>query len=126
MTPYRTPADLPHVREAAGDVAVARLRSLPADCLERVFQAAVKAYAINRGWIVWETRDSRRSPSGDVDLRMLRVRDRRHVWAELKTDRRDSRLSPSQQWTLLGLRNAGFEAYCWRPSEVAEIVERLR
>lgn len=126
------PADPPerpkrerHIREAAGDRTEAALLSVPHDSLEAPFQAAVKAYAINHGWVVFETRNSKRVAPGDVDLRMFRRRDKRHVWAECKTHRRGSRLTAEQAWVVGGLQAAGFEAYVWRPDDIPAILAVL-
>ena len=39
---------------------------------EKGFSQAVVDYAHTQGWTVWRTYDSRHSPAGEPDLRMVR------------------------------------------------------
>lgn len=90
---------------------------------EREFQAMVVAHAKRRYWTVWSTWSSRHSPEGEPDLRLLSVIQRRHVWAELKTER--GRLTDAQRVALEYLRRAGFEADVFRPRDAGRLVRIL-
>ena len=84
----------------------------------------VEEYARLRGWLVYHTRDSRRSEPGFPDL--VLIRRRRIIFAELKTDR--GRLTGSQkQWlgNLLGLGDP-VEVYLWRPREWPDVERHLK
>lgn len=88
---------------------------------EREFQDMIAAYGRLQGWeLQYHTFDSRRSARGFPDL--VLVRPPRLVFAELKSER--GKLTSWQETWLLGLRMAGAEAYCWRPSDWPDI-ERL-
>ena len=90
---------------------------------EKDFQQAVRDLAALLGWTVWCTWDSRRSPAGEPDLRM--VRPPRVVLVELKRD--DGKVTPKQYEALeLYRRCPGVETYLWRPSDWDEIVEVMR
>lgn len=66
------------------------------------------------GWNAWLTHDSRRSPEGEPDLRIVPRRDgraagRRPLWIELK--RLGEAPTPAQVEALADLRAAGEDAY---------------
>ena len=86
-----------------------------------LFRDVVVAYAIACGWTCWFTQDSRKSPSDEPDLRMLRER---FVVAELKTARGTVRTG--QRLALERLRVANVETYLWRPADVEEILAVLK
>ena len=94
---------------------------------EAQFQAAVIDYARRNLWRVHHHHDSRRQvrpgvlvgdrdASGYPDLTCVRER---VLWAELKRD--GGRLSVAQSAWINALRDAGQEAYIWRPSDWLEI-----
>lgn len=87
---------------------------------EKGFQRVVIEYARLRGWNIYHTHDSRRSPAGFPDLVLVRER---VVFAELKSER--GRLTVEQRAWLAALRTAGVEVFCWRPSQWDEIERTL-
>lgn len=89
---------------------------------EESFQGAVIEYATIMGWLVYHTRDSRRSAPGFPDLTL--VRGSRLVFAELKAE--NGRIRPEQQVWLQALEDAGQEVHIWRPSQWTEIIEVLQ
>jgi hypothetical protein len=90
---------------------------------EAAFQAAVRRVAKGYGWAVMHVHDSRRSPAGFPDL--VLVRNNLCIYAELKTA---DGVVTLQQWHWLKALGAveKTEAFLWRPSDMPEIVERLR
>ena len=86
---------------------------------EADFQATVTEIAVLNGWTVFCTRDSRRSPEGEPDLRMVHPVWKRMIWAELKTE--DGIWTPKQQEIARLLGRAKQEWYLWRPSHMPEI-----
>jgi hypothetical protein len=81
---------------------------------EKDFQAAVREYAELHGWTVFSTWNSRHSPNGEPDLRM--VRPPRVIFAELKSAK--GKLSAAQAHVIDLLRLCdGVETYIWRPGE---------
>lgn len=87
---------------------------------ETAFQTQVLDLANTFGWdLAYHTHDSRRSPSGFPDLVLVRLRDRRVLWAELKTEKGVA--TPQQVCWGEALLHCGAEYYCWRPSDRAEI-----
>jgi hypothetical protein len=91
---------------------------------EESWQEQIITYAQLNGWLVYHTRDSRRSAAGYPDLTLVRE----HViFAELKREK--GTVSPDQRVWLSKLAAAGAETYVWRPSDwdqVAEILKRPR
>ena len=72
--------------------------------------------------MVFCTWDSRRSPAGEPDLRLIRPP--RVVFAELKSDR--GQPTKRQQIVLGMLRQcSGVETYLWRPSDWESIEKVL-
>ena len=89
---------------------------------EKDFQQAVRDLAALLGWAVWCTWDSRRSPAGEPDLRM--VRPPRVIFAELKTEKgRLTQMQSTAGELLAGC--PGVEYYLWRPGDWDEIGEIL-
>ena len=89
------------------------------DITEKELQATVRELAEAYGWTLFCTWQSKHSPAGEPDLRM--VRPPRFIFAELKTER--GRISKEQAETLLLLQRCPpIEAYLWRPSDLDEIV----
>ena len=80
--------------------------------------AAVIREARRLGWRVYHTHDSRRSEPGFPDLTM--VRGKRVVFAELKSER--GKLTPAQVGWLDAIREAGQEAYMWKPADWPEAI----
>lgn len=89
---------------------------------ENTFQSAVEAIARRNGWLVYHTRDSRKSAAGFPDLCMVRLS--RLVFAELKSE--DGVVSAAQQTWLDALEPLAVECYLWRPSAWPKIVEVLK
>lgn len=75
-----------------------------------------------RGWRVYHTHDSRRSPAGFPDLFMVRFK--RLVAAELKSQR--GKITVDQKLWLMSLSAAGIETYVWRPEDRPEIAAVLK
>ena len=84
--------------------------------------AAVREYAEKLHWLVWHFPNAIINPCVP-DLFMFR--DGVLVLAELKTDRKNSRLSVNQARMLFELDAHGFTCYVWRPSDWPEIEEVL-
>ena len=89
---------------------------------EKQFQAAVVGYARACGWYVMFTWNSKHSPFGEPDLRLVRVTQvhgkpvGRYVLLELKTEK--GKLSPHQVAIGNLLKQcAGVEYYVIRPTE---------
>ena len=90
---------------------------------EKQFQAQVVKVARLYGWVALSTWNSKHSPAGEPDLRLIRPP--RVVFAELKTEK--GRVTPAQR-EVMGLLSLcpGVEAYLWRPSDWDEIVKVIR
>jgi hypothetical protein len=102
---------------------------------EREFQSQVTQLAELLGyrWCHWRpamTQHGWRTPvsgplgKGFPDLFLLRERDRRAMWVELKSEH--GRLTPYQTAVHAAMRAAGLEVRVWRPSQIEEIAEVLR
>ncbi len=77
------------------------------------------------GWKFYFTWTSIHSPRGMPDL--ILCRPPRLIFAELKTNKRKSKLAPAQARWLWELRKTpGLEVYVWRPRHFDKIVEILR
>jgi hypothetical protein len=88
---------------------------------EKVWQARVERMARELGWTFYHTYDSRRSQAGYPDLHL--VRGGEEIYIECKTEAGE--LSAKQiEWRDL-LVGAGAEWYCWRPSSIEFVEERL-
>ena len=87
---------------------------------EADFQRKVRSFAEANGWRVFTTWNSRNSPAGEPDLRLVRER---VIWAELK--KQIGTTSALQESAILALQQAQQEVYVWRPSDWEEIVQRL-
>jgi len=75
------------------------------------------------GW-TYHTRYSLGSDRGMPDLLLVRLRDRRVLFRELKTDR--GKLSARQAAVLDLLAAVGMDAGVWRPADWDRILEELR
>lgn len=95
-----------------------------AGCMtEAEFQAAVVDLARRLGWVVYHVPDSRRvTARGCPDLVMIHERQRRLIFAELKSAK--GRLSEEQALWLRVLKTAGVEAYLWRPTDLGQVIPR--
>lgn len=104
---------------------------MPANTLppitEVAFQRQVIQLARLLGWMVYHTLDSRGSSAGFPDLVLVRERDRRLIFAELKTDIGRVRKEQSEWLAALGaVRSVAVEVYLWRPADLDEIAGVLR
>lgn len=103
-----------------------RSESLPLQ-LEKDFQQQIIDLARLAGWLVYHTRDSRRSAPGFPDL--VLARGQRVIFAELKRSEKET-LSDEQETWLKTLRSAqGVETYLWRPEnwdEIEQVLARRR
>ena len=90
---------------------------------EADFQATVRELAELYGWTVFGTWNSKHSPAGEPDLRMVHPEWRRMIWAELKTE--TGELSRTQEDALRILARARQEWYLWRPRHMDEIEQVL-
>lgn len=91
---------------------------------EAEFLMQVRQLARVLHWRDYHTGDSRRSPHGFPDLTLVSVRQRRIVFAELKSE--TGKVTPAQQEWISDLIEAGQEAYIWKPSEYEDIVAILK
>jgi hypothetical protein len=102
---------------------------------EREFQRQVTGLAELLGWDWahwrpamtkrgWRTPVSGTIGEGMVDLLLVRGRDQRIVFAELKSER--GRLTGRQQQVVDLLRDCGLLVCVWRPSDIDEIAAVLR
>ena len=101
-----------------------RARAAAAASTEAAFQASVVSLAKLMGWRVYHTYDSRRSTAGFPDLVLVRRRDQRVLYRELK--RNGEKLKPAQVEWIEDLVSCGQDAQGWWPSDWDEIVETLR
>jgi hypothetical protein len=107
---------------------VARSSTLPRVVLreltpsEAAFQARVVTLARSLGYLCFHAHDSRHGEAGYPDLSLLRERDGRRLWAELKVGTRP--LRPAQaRFVAAARRNPLNEIYVWRwvwPGDVLE------
>lgn len=91
---------------------------------EKEFQATVRQMATAFGWHVFTTWNSRRSPAGEPDLRLVHPIKQRMIWVELKTEK--GKLTALQKEAIELLEMAGEEVYVWRPSDWELIEQTLR
>ncbi len=85
--------------------------------------AAVRRLARYRGWMVYHTADSRRSEPGFPDCTLVSVRQRRLIFAELKTA--TGKTTPEQDEWLAALAAAGAEVHLWRPADLQHTIPRV-
>lgn len=92
-------------------------RTAPKPALPEMTEAelldAVRKLSLLTSWLFYHTHDSRRSDSGWPDTVLLNVRQRRIIFAELKT--RTGRVRPMQGVWLAALAAIGMETAVWRP-----------
>jgi len=82
--------------------------------------AAVRRLAQLRGWMTYHTHDSRRSEPGFPDLVMVSARQRRVLYAELKTA--TGKTTAAQDQWIAALAAAGVEVYLWRPADLQHAI----
>jgi len=112
------------VRDASGKLiqGPAPTPSPAATISEEEFQAAVEDLARRNGWLVYHTRDSRKSKEGFPDVVALRAG--RQVVAELKVG--DNRPTAAQETWLEAWRLVpGAEVFVWRPTDWTTIEATL-
>lgn len=90
---------------------------------EEEFQTQVIQLARLRGWRVYHTHDSRHSAAGFPDLVLVRERDGRLLFAELKSN--TGRLTLDQRSWLAALRACGVPAFVWTPEDWPSIEAAL-
>jgi hypothetical protein len=103
--------------------AVADPKALKAISERAIFQPAVVAHAKASYWLVAFTHDSRHSPDGEPDLRMVNRFQKRVLWLELKGEK--GKATDAQRTWLEWLQAAGFEAGLFRPSDAARLIRVL-
>ena len=92
---------------------------------EKQFREEIRDLSKLFGWKFWFCWTSIHSPRGMTDLILLRPP--RLIFAELKTDKRSSKLSPAQaQWLWMLRKVPGIEVRIWRPRMLERIAEILR
>lgn len=90
---------------------------------EADFQSQVMELARTMGWVVYHVPDSRRvTARGMPDLTMIHERQRRLLFAELKTEK--GKATEEQLLWLRVLGTAGVEAHLWRPSDLRQVIPR--
>jgi len=87
---------------------------------EKDWAQTVVEYAELMGWLVYRTWNSLHSPAGYPDLTLVRER---VVWAELKSG--DGIVTTAQWDWHYALKQAGQEAYIWRPADWEYGVQRV-
>jgi len=101
------------------------LAELLANRTEVVFQGHVIRSARGVGWdLVYHTKLSIGSAKGFPDLVLVRFRDKRVVYMELKGLK--TAIGPEQQRWIDGLVACGQEAYIFRPCDEERVQEVLR
>ncbi len=100
------------------DVNDGKLRNIS----ERDFAQSVVEMAQALHWMVFRTWNSKHSPEGEPDLRM--VRPPRLIFAELKREGAIPTLKQAEALDLLG-QCPGLEVYLWRPSDWGNIARIL-
>lgn len=85
---------------------------------EDALLAQIKRLALDLGWLVYHTHDSRRSEAGFPDLVLVNTKQRRALFRELKRMR--GRVSPDQRIWLDALQLVGQDAAIWRPDDLLE------
>ena len=91
---------------------------------EAEWESHIKKLAEGLGWLYYHTWRSDHSTRGFPDCAM--VRSPRIIFAELKTDSKRSKLSPSQLQWLSQLSDCPVESYLWRPSDIEEVIKTLK
>lgn len=91
---------------------------------EKEWESQVKDLAKRGGWKYYHTWRSIHSPAGFPDCVM--TKEGRTIIAELKTDKRKSKLSAEQARWLWELRKTpGLEVFVWRPRHFMKVAKIL-
>jgi len=91
---------------------------------EKQFEVQVKELAQLKGWLYYHTWRSFHSPKGFPDCVMVRIRDRRLIFAELKAEGKKLTLEQLDWINSLDIVD-NVETYLWHPSDWDSIVEIL-
>lgn len=91
---------------------------------EKAWQAEIVEALGYLGWRHYATWTSLHSVPGFPDIIALHPRARDVLVAELKTER--GKATPQQLEWLAWFERVGIDAYLWRPSDIDEVLERLR
>ena len=92
---------------------------------EKDFEGQIRDLSKLFGWKYYHTWRSLHSPAGFPDC--VLTREGRTIIAELKTDKRKSKLTPEQARWLWELRKtSNLEVFVWRPRHFEAIAEILR
>jgi len=82
----------------------------------------IRVLASLYGWTFNFTHNSKHSPAGDLDLRL--VKPPRYIVAELKSEK--GKMTPTQREMFALLEQCpGVEVYIWRPSQLQQIADLL-
>jgi hypothetical protein len=92
--------------------------SVAHDMSEDTLLAQVRRLAMDLGWIVYHTHDSRRSEAGFPDLVLVNARQGRILFRELK--KMKGRVSADQKIWLEELHAVGQDAAVWRPDDLVD------
>lgn len=100
-------------------ITAAEHRASVADAMsEDALLAQVRRLALDLGWLVYHTHDSRRSEAGFPDLVLVNAKQGRTLFRELKRMR--GRVSPDQRIWIDALQLVGQDAAIWRPDDLLE------
>lgn len=91
---------------------------------EREFQKWMQVYSRSNDWFYYHTETSYRSPSGFPDC--VLVRSPEIIFAELKSCLVSAKVGKTQQEWLDALQACNLEVHLWRPSDIPEIMTRLK
>lgn len=95
---------------------------------ERRWQREVEGALRQFGWMFYHTWNSKNSEAGFPDLIAFKVGGRhlmpRFLTVELK--RENGKVTPPQETWLQAFRDAGAEAFVWRPSQWDEVLAWLQ
>lgn len=94
------------------------------EVLERDWQQQVLDTMQLNGWKVYHTFDSRRSAPGFPDIIGLHPASGDRLAIELKREK--GRATPEQLQWLAWFEECGIESKLWRPSDVDEMIARVR
>ena len=120
LRPLAMPQLPPHRPMGPVDTMTTPRRTLDLAMTEAQWQATIVCLAHNLGYLVYHTHDSRRSPAGFPDLVLC---GRQLIFAEVKAER--GKITIEQSAWLQSLRDAGAQAYLWRPSDYPEVERTL-
>jgi hypothetical protein len=87
---------------------------------EKAFQEAVKRFAFEHSWAYYHVWNARNSPSGFPDVTLVRERDNRLVFAELKMPGKVP-TAAQRQWLEALDRVQHVTTYVWHPDDWGQI-----